>query len=70
MVLNPAIGLTYQILSGIVTDSTLLAYSPILVFPSLIGGVLAGYTMYYLYEPLLLTIRFKEELDDEEEGSK
>lgn len=35
----------------------------ILLFPSLIGGAIAGYVMKKFYEPMLLYTRFKHELE-------
>jgi hypothetical protein len=41
----------------------------ILIVPSTIGGIFGGLFMHRIYEPLLLSIRFKDEEEREKEGA-
>jgi len=62
---NPALGVAHQLFSAIIDPShanPLMIL--ILIFPSLIGGAVAGYVMRQVYEPLLLYIRFKNEFEN------
>lgn len=59
--LNPATSVFFQIGSYLKTSNTdYLAYLWILIIPSTIGGILGGILMHKIYEPLLLTIKFKD----------
>lgn len=60
---NPALGVAHQLFSSII-DSTNAKPQMILIllFPSLIGGAIAGFVMRQFYEPMLLYTRFKHEL--------
>lgn len=59
--LNPAIGFALQIVAAVdqMSPSVLLG-SLTLLIPSLAGGFAGGLIMTRLYEPLLLSIKYKE----------
>lgn len=58
--LNPAASIFFQIGSWIKTgDIMYVTYIWILIFPSIIGGLLGGIFMYKIYEPLSLYTKFK-----------
>lgn len=67
--MNPALGVAHQLFSAIIDPENAKAgMMVILLFPSLLGGAIAGYVMKNLYEPMLLYTRFKHELDIEEQN--
>lgn len=58
--LNPTAAIFYQIMYFIKTqDLMYLEYVWILIVPSTLGGLLGGFFMYKVYEPLSLFIKFK-----------
>jgi hypothetical protein len=58
--LNPSVSVPYQIISAIINEDLTMALNIwIIIVPSTIGAVFAGYFMLHIYEPLLLSIRFK-----------
>lgn len=62
---NPALGVAHQLFSAIInSDEARPEMILILLFPSLIGGAIAGYVMRQFYEPMLLYTRFKSELEN------
>lgn len=65
---NPALGVAHQLFSSIInSENAKPEMILILLFPSLIGGAIAGFVMRQFYEPMLLYTRFKHELEVEED---